>query len=60
MCRSNERHKRMDGEGLLKYSTLGIAALVFRIAVMLWIFFFLKELSLTLVAMKKITGEHTY
>lgn len=50
----------MDGEGLLKCSTLGIAALVFRIAVMLWIFFFLKELSLTLVAMKKITGERTY
>ena len=57
MCMSNERHNLTDGEGWLKCSSLGIAALGFRIAVMI---FFLKELSLTLVAMKKITGEHTY
>lgn len=58
MCISNERHNLTDGEGWFKHSGLGIAALGFRIAVMF--FFFLKELSLTLAAMKKINNWKTY
>lgn len=50
MCINNERHNLTDGEGRFKHSSLGIAALRFRISVI----FLLKKLSLTLVTMKKI------